>query len=50
MTDLIEPERDFVVLPLHEIAPALMLPDGESLAEVATRLATSATAVPIDDA
>lgn len=43
-------ERDFVVLPLHEIAPALVLPDGESLARVATRLSASATAVPIDDA
>lgn len=43
-------ERDFVVLPLYEIAPALVLPDGESLADVATRLAASASAVAIDDA
>ncbi len=43
-------ERDFVVLPLLEIAPAMILPDGESLASVAARLADSASAVRIDDA
>tara|TARA_R110002096_G_scaffold42642_24_gene114919 strand:+ start:2923 stop:3429 length:507 start_codon:yes stop_codon:yes gene_type:complete len=43
-------ERDFVVLPLLEIAPTLTLPDGESLASVAARLAPSATAVRLDDA
>lgn len=42
-------ERDFVVLPLLEIAPAMILPDGEPLASVAARLAASATAVRIDD-
>jgi 2-amino-4-hydroxy-6-hydroxymethyldihydropteridine diphosphokinase len=30
-------ERNFVILPLHEIAPQLILPDGTSLTELASK-------------
>jgi len=43
-------DRDFVILPLFEIAPGLILPDGEPLRQCAQRFATSASAVRLEDA